>query len=68
MSEFCSRCVELSTQIELLKQQRYKEMQCMKEKLSAAQQSYKRVHDENERLNLDLAFYDKKVISHDKPE
>lgn len=68
MSEFCQHCVELSTQIELLKQQHYKEMQCMKEKLSASHDLYKRVHDENERLNLDLAFYDKKVIQYDKPE
>jgi len=68
MSEFCQNCVELSTRIELLKQQHYKEMQCMKEKLSDAHQLYKRVHDENERLNLDLAFYDKKVITNDQPK
>ena len=43
-------------------------MQCMKEKLSDAHQLYKRVHDENERLNLDLAFYDKKVITNVQPK
>jgi len=68
MSEFCQHCVELAAKIELLQQQHFREMQCMKEKLASAHQSYKRIHDENERLSLDLAFYDKKVMHYDKPE
>jgi hypothetical protein len=56
MSEFCQHCVELSTRIELLKQQHYKEMQCMKEKI-------KKLKDEVESLSFDLAFYEGKITN-----
>ncbi len=63
MPEFCQRCSELETEIELLKQQHYKEMQCMKTKIQDHNAYAYKLRDENERLCLDLAFYDKRVIT-----
>ncbi len=62
MKEFCPNCAELEAQIENMRTQHFKEMQCMKQKLNDASQSYKRVSNENDKLALDLAFYNKDII------
>jgi hypothetical protein len=50
MSEFCVKCSDLESQIELLKKRHYEEMQCMKSKIE-------KLKNENEALILDVAFY-----------
>jgi hypothetical protein len=50
MSEFCVKCSEKDAEIELLRNQYYKEMQCMKTKVG-------KLREENDALIMDVAFY-----------
>jgi hypothetical protein len=56
MSEFCVKCSEKEAEIELLRNQHYKEMQCMKEKIE-------KLRDQNEALIMDVAFYGGNIIN-----
>jgi hypothetical protein len=56
MSEFCVKCSELETKIELLRKRHYEEMQCMKAKIEKLQ-------NENDALALDVAFYGGNLIN-----
>ena len=56
MAEFCIRCSEKEGEIEILRNQHYKEMQCMKEKIAKLQ-------NENDALILDVAFYGGNMIN-----
>jgi hypothetical protein len=50
MSEFCVKCSELESQMEMLRKRHYEEMQCMKAKIEKLQ-------NENDALIMDVAFY-----------
>lgn len=56
MSEFCTKCLEKETQIEMLRKQHYEEMQCMKQKIE-------KLTADNEALSFDLAFYEGKITN-----
>jgi hypothetical protein len=56
MNEFCVKCSELESQIELLRKRHYEEIQCMKAKIAKLQ-------SENESLVLDVAFYGGNLIN-----
>jgi len=56
MSEFCVKCSEKEAEMEILRNQHYKEMQCMKAKIDKLQ-------DENEALVMDVAFYGGTMIN-----
>jgi hypothetical protein len=56
MSEFCVKCSEKDAEIEILRNQHYKEMQCMKAKIDKLQ-------DENDALIMDVAFYGGNMIN-----
>jgi hypothetical protein len=56
MSEFCVKCSELETKVELLRKRHYEEMQCMKAKIEKLQ-------NENDALTLDVAFYGGNLIN-----
>jgi hypothetical protein len=56
MSEFCVKCSEKDTEIELLRKRHYEEIQCMKAKITKLQ-------NENEALILDIAFYGGNLIN-----
>jgi hypothetical protein len=56
MSEFCVKCSELESQMELLRKRHYEEMQCMKAKIEKLQ-------NENDALALDVAFYGGNLIN-----
>lgn len=56
MSEFCVKCSDLESQIELLRKKHYEEMQCMKAKIEKLQ-------NQNEALILDVAFYGGNLIN-----
>jgi hypothetical protein len=56
MSEFCVKCSELESQMELLRKRHYEEIQCMKSKIAKLQ-------NENEALILDVAFYGGNLIN-----
>jgi hypothetical protein len=56
MSEFCVKCSEKDAEIEILRNQHYKEMQCMKAKIDKLQ-------NENEALIMDVAFYGGNMIN-----
>ena len=56
MSEFCVKCSEKDAEIEILRNQHYKEMQCMKAKIDKLQ-------NENDALILDVAFYGGSMIN-----
>ena len=56
MSEFCVKCSELESQMELLRKRHYEEMQCMKAKIEKLQ-------NENEALVMDVAFYGGNLIN-----
>ena len=56
MSEFCVKCSELETKVELLRKRHYEEMQCMKAKIEKLQ-------NENDALALDVAFYGGNLIN-----
>ena len=56
MSEFCSRCVELEAQIEIIRKQNYEAMIELENKL-------KKLQDENDALIMDVAFYGGNIIN-----
>ena len=56
MSEFCVKCSELESQMELLRKRHYEEVQCMKAKIEKLQ-------NENEALVMDVAFYGGNLIN-----
>lgn len=56
MSEFCVKCSDLESQIELLRKKHYEEIQCMKAKIEKLQ-------NQNEALILDVAFYGGNLIN-----
>ena len=56
MSEFCVKCSELESQMELLRKRHYEEVQCMKAKIQKLQ-------NENEALVMDVAFYGGNLIN-----
>ena len=56
MSEFCVKCSELESQMELLRKRHYEEMQCMKAKIEKLQ-------NENDALVMDVAFYGGNLIN-----
>jgi len=56
MSEFCVKCSEKDAEIEILRNQHYKEMQCMKAKIET-------LRDENDALIMDVAFYGGSMIN-----
>jgi len=62
MSEYCSRCIELETEIELLRKKYFQEIECMKNKLLESKEYGNKLRIENEKLSLDLAFYNKDFV------
>jgi hypothetical protein len=56
MSEFCVKCSELESEMELLRKRHYEEMQCMKAKIEKLQ-------NENEALVMDVAFYGGNLVN-----
>jgi hypothetical protein len=56
MSEFCVKCSDLESQMELLRKRHYQEMQCMKAKIEKLQ-------NENDALIMDVAFYGGNLIN-----
>jgi hypothetical protein len=56
MSEFCVKCSDLESQMELLRKSHYEAIQCMKAKIAKLQ-------NENEALILDVAFYGGNLIN-----
>jgi len=56
MSEFCVRCCDLESQMEVLRNKHYEEIQCMKAKIEKLQ-------NENDALILDVAFYGGNMIN-----
>jgi hypothetical protein len=56
MSEFCVKCSELESQMEMLRKRHYEEMQCMKAKIEKLQ-------NENDALIMDVAFYGGNLIN-----
>ena len=56
MSEFCVKCSELESQMEMLRTRHYEEIQCMKSKIEKLQ-------SQNEALTLDVAFYGGNLIN-----
>lgn len=59
MKEFCSKCAELESQIEVLNKKHFEEIQCMKQKLEDSRKYANKLHAEVEALALDVAFYNK---------
>ena len=56
MNEFCVKCSEKESEIELLRKRHYDELQCMKAKIDKLQ-------NENEALVMDVAFYGGNMIN-----
>jgi hypothetical protein len=56
MSEFCVKCSELESQMEMLRKKHYEEMQCMKAKIE-------KLRNENDALIMDVAFYGGNLIN-----
>jgi hypothetical protein len=50
MSDFCVKCVEKDSEIELLRNRHFAEIQCMKQQIEE-------LKSKNEALILDVAFY-----------
>lgn len=59
MKEFCCKCSELESHIELLTKKHFEEMECMKQKLQESRDHVDKLQSENEALSLDVAFYNK---------
>jgi len=57
MSEFCVKCSEHESNIEVLTKRHYAEMQCMKQKLKDLQEANAKLRNENDALIMDVAFY-----------
>jgi hypothetical protein len=56
MSEFCVRCSEKESEIEILRKRYHEEMQCMKAKIE-------NLRNENDALIMDVAFYGGSMIN-----
>ena len=56
MSEFCVKCSELESQMELLQKKHFEEIQCMKVEIEKLQ-------NENDALIMDVAFYGGNMIN-----
>jgi hypothetical protein len=56
MSEFCVKCSEKESEIELLRKRHYDEMQCMKVQID-------KLRNENDALIMDVAFYGGNMIN-----
>jgi hypothetical protein len=56
MSEFCVKCSQKESEIELLRTRYYQETQCMKERIA-------KLESENEALIMDVAFYGGSMIN-----
>jgi hypothetical protein len=56
MNEFCVKCSEKESEIELLRKRHYDEMQCMKAQID-------KLRDENDALIMDVAFYGGNMIN-----
>jgi hypothetical protein len=56
MSEFCVKCSELESELELLRKKHYEEVQCMKAKIE-------KLRNENDALIMDVAFYGGNLIN-----
>jgi hypothetical protein len=56
MNEFCVKCSEKESEMELLRKRHYDEVQCMKAKID-------KVVNENEALIMDVAFYGGNMIN-----
>lgn len=56
MGEFCVKCCEKESEIELLRTRHYEEIQCMKTKIEKLQ-------NQNDALILDIAFYGGNLIN-----
>ena len=56
MSEFCVKCSEKESEMELLRKRHYDEVQCMKAQIDKLQ-------NENEALIMDVAFYGGNMIN-----
>ena len=50
MSEFCVKCIEKESEIELLRNRHFAEVECMKQQIED-------LKSKNEALILDVAFY-----------
>lgn len=50
MSEFCVKCAEKESELEILRKKYHTEMQCMKSQID-------KLRSENDALILDVAFY-----------
>jgi len=57
MNEFCVKCSEHESNIEVLIKRHYMEMQCMKQKLKTLEEANAKLQNENEALVMDVAFY-----------
>jgi len=56
MNEFCVKCSEKESEIELLRKRHYDEMQCMKAQID-------KLRNENDALIMDVAFYGGNMIN-----
>jgi hypothetical protein len=56
MSEFCVKCSEKESEIELLRKRHYDEVQCMKAQID-------KLRNENDALIMDVAFYGGNMIN-----
>jgi len=56
MNEFCVKCSEKESEMELLRKRHYDEVQCMKAQIDKLQ-------NENEALIMDVAFYGGNMIN-----
>lgn len=56
MAEFCVKCAEKESEMEILRNRHYAEMQCMKQKIA-------KLESENEALVMDVAFYGGNLIN-----
>lgn len=57
MNMFCDKCSEHEANLELMRTQHFKEMQCMKQKLEEANKLIVKLQYDNESLSFDVAFY-----------
>ena len=57
MKDFCVKCSEHESTIELMRNQYYKDSQYMKERIKTLQEENDRLRNMNDRLILDVAFY-----------
>ena len=63
MSDFCVKCSDKEAQIELLTKKHFAEMQCCKERIENLKNENERLRRQNEALILDVAFYNKDILT-----